>query len=94
MRNPESASDLELQVSSTVERLRIERRLRPEMLCAVAGFSRASYYVTGPGRMSATCEACGDPVDELEESCGRFHRRCVERLLAARRRAGHLHRVG
>lgn len=55
MRNPETTSDLELQVSATVERLRLERRLRPEMLCAVAGFSRASYYVrmtTGGWRLA------------------------------------------
>ena len=53
--NPEASSELDLQVSATVERLRLERRLRPEMLCAVAGFSRASYYVrmtTGGWRLA------------------------------------------
>lgn len=28
-----------------------------------------------------TCEACGDPI-ATERSYGRFHWRCVERLLA------------
>lgn len=32
-----------------------------------------------------TCEACGDPIG-IDRSYGRFHRCCVERLLAAQRR--------
>jgi hypothetical protein len=33
-----------------------------------------------------TCEACGDPVEPRQPSYGRFHRSCVERLLASNER--------
>jgi hypothetical protein len=38
-------SDLERRISATVERTRKDRDLRPEVICAAADFSRASYYV-------------------------------------------------
>lgn len=58
-------SELERRVSETVEAARVRRRLRPEALCAVAGFSRASYYVrmTSGGWRLAELERVAELLD-------------------------------
>lgn len=41
----DAMSELERKISETVERIRKDQGLRPEAVCAAAGFSRASYYI-------------------------------------------------